>query len=79
MLLGFILVGCSLLPPATNQPSDPANQNVTKPTEGSNVNTNQGQSICVDQCGDGTCQEIVCLATGCPCAETAERCPADCS
>lgn len=35
--------------------------------------------ICVDQCGDGTCAEIVCLGTGCPCAETASLCPGDCS
>ncbi len=26
--------------------------------------------ICKDLCGDGICQEIVCLGTGCPCAET---------
>lgn len=35
-------------------------------------------SVCKDQCGDGTCNEIVCLGTGCPCAETPESCPADC-
>ena len=35
-------------------------------------------SICVDRCGDGECQEIVCMGTGCPCAETAESCPSDC-
>jgi hypothetical protein len=35
-------------------------------------------SPCKDLCGDGTCAEIVCLATGCPCPETPESCPADC-
>lgn len=33
---------------------------------------------CEDLCGDGTCQEIVCMAIGCPCAETKESCPQDC-
>ena len=34
--------------------------------------------ICVDQCGENICAEIVCLAEGCPCAETIESCPEDC-
>ncbi len=33
---------------------------------------------CVNQCGDGVCAEITCLAIGCPCAETVSNCPADC-
>jgi hypothetical protein len=33
---------------------------------------------CKNLCGDGTCQEIVCLAIGCPCSETSESCPQDC-
>lgn len=33
---------------------------------------------CVDQCGDGLCQEIVCLGTNCPCGESARSCPQDC-
>lgn len=37
----------------------------------------QGKS-CKDMCGDGTCQEMVCMAVGCPCPETKESCPADC-
>jgi hypothetical protein len=31
-----------------------------------------------DVCGDGICQEIVCLADGCPCAESVRLCPQDC-
>ena len=34
--------------------------------------------ICKNLCGDGRCQEIVCLAEGCPCAESKASCPADC-
>jgi len=34
--------------------------------------------ICKNLCGDGTCQEVVCQAVGCPCAETKATCPADC-
>ena len=33
---------------------------------------------CKNLCGDGICQEIVCLATGCPCPETPHNCPQDC-
>ena len=33
---------------------------------------------CKNLCGDGICQEMVCLAIGCPCPETKEICPQDC-
>ena len=36
------------------------------------------EKTCEDQCGDGVCAEIVCMAIGCPCAETPENCPEDC-
>jgi len=38
----------------------------------------KGEKLCKDLCGDGVCQEIVCEATGCPCAENEENCPEDC-
>jgi hypothetical protein len=49
--------------------------------DGSTVerNGNNDADICVDMCGDGVCQEIVCMGEGCPCPETAQNCPADCS
>ena len=34
---------------------------------------------CEDKCGDGICQEVVCQAIGCPCAETKENCTKDCA
>ena len=34
---------------------------------------------CEDLCGDGECQEMVCMGIGCPCAETPESCPEDCA
>lgn len=37
-----------------------------------------GISFCRDFCGNGICQEMVCLAVGCPCAETPETCLEDC-
>jgi hypothetical protein len=37
------------------------------------------EELCVDLCGDGECDEVVCLGAGCPCAETASRCPQDCT
>jgi len=33
---------------------------------------------CKNLCGDGICQEITCMAIGCPCPETPETCPEDC-
>jgi hypothetical protein len=33
---------------------------------------------CKDKCGDGVCQEIVCMAVGCPCPESTAICPSDC-
>lgn len=57
--------------------------------DGSTLPRDSGQSgnpgnsgnngICADKCGDGICQEMVCLGSGCPCAETVLSCPADCS
>lgn len=43
-----------------------------------NSECKKGDAFCKDLCGDGICQEIVCLAVGCPCAETKESCPEDC-
>lgn len=40
---------------------------------------NSNLPICKDLCGDGECDENVCMAAGCPCAETKESCPQDCS
>ncbi|MEM5872209.1 MAG: DUF333 domain-containing protein [Candidatus Aenigmatarchaeota archaeon] len=37
------------------------------------------EKYCEDKCGDGICDEVVCQAVGCPCAETLESCPKDCS
>jgi hypothetical protein len=34
--------------------------------------------ICVDNCGNEMCEGLVCMAIGCPCAETKESCPQDC-
>lgn len=48
-------------------------------TEGGAACTLMACNVCVDSCGDGVCQEIVCLGTNCPCAETGESCPADCA
>ena len=38
-----------------------------------------GGGVCENRCGDGVCQQIVCLAVGCPCAETPVNCAADCA
>ncbi|MEM7824988.1 MAG: hypothetical protein QXO27_03375 [Candidatus Aenigmatarchaeota archaeon] len=36
------------------------------------------EETCINKCGDGICQEIVCMTIGCPCAETKANCPQDC-
>ena len=36
------------------------------------------ETPCIDKCGDGICQEIVCMGEGCPCAENKDNCAADC-
>lgn len=33
---------------------------------------------CSDACGNGKCEEMVCMMIGCPCAESHETCPSDC-
>ena len=33
---------------------------------------------CKDLCGDGICQQIVCMGETCPCPETPIACPNDC-
>ena len=35
--------------------------------------------ICINSCGNGICEEIVCQGVGCPCVETLTSCPRDCS
>ena len=34
--------------------------------------------LCDDKCGNGQCEEMVCMGEGCPCAESAGSCPEDC-
>lgn len=33
---------------------------------------------CINSCGNGTCEAIVCSGSGCPCPETVSSCPNDC-
>lgn len=42
------------------------------------VETEEGNDLCVDNCGNGVCEEMVCMGKSCPCAETVESCPQDC-
>jgi hypothetical protein len=37
------------------------------------------KDLCVDACGNGMCEELVCMGSGCPCAESESLCPEDCS
>lgn len=42
------------------------------------VQSKETHDSCRDACGDGECQEIVCMAVGCPCVESPHTCPVDC-
>lgn len=46
--------------------------------EGKSFAQKEHKSECTDLCGNGSCEEIVCLGTGCPCAESHDSCPKDC-
>lgn len=37
-----------------------------------------GGGGCKNECGNGTCEEVVCQALGCPCSESKQSCPQDC-
>jgi hypothetical protein len=60
----LLLMACTVLPPEQIQPP------IRPPIP--------PEPVCKDLCGDGICQEVVCLAIGCPCAETPQSCPQDC-
>jgi hypothetical protein len=70
--------GCSCLETYANCPVDCGNKPTKQARPTPTKNTEQQNSVCVNKCGDGLCQKIVCLATGCPCAETPASCPQDC-
>lgn len=36
------------------------------------------KSFCKNQCGNKVCEQLVCMAEGCPCPESSESCPQDC-
>lgn len=40
--------------------------------------TPTSRRVCDDRCGNGQCEEIVCMAVGCPCAESHTTCSQDC-
>ncbi len=35
-------------------------------------------SGCINTCGNGICETIVCMSLGCSCSETIHLCPQDC-
>ncbi|MCF7820571.1 MAG: hypothetical protein K9M44_03835 [Candidatus Pacebacteria bacterium] len=48
-------------------------------SDGKKIEKPAEQRGCIDKCGDGVCQEMTCMATTCPCSETAQSCPEDCN
>lgn len=49
------------------------------PNEGQVVDIGTSKPMCENTCGNNVCDEIVCFGEGCPCAETPQSCPSDCS
>jgi hypothetical protein len=80
----LVLMLIALVAGCTQQAKVPSDQGTFEPvddgtSEPSVPQTNEDmQNACVDRCGDGNCDEIVCQAEGCPCAETELSCPEDC-
>lgn len=72
MLLSGLTLGLQI---NVTEPVDNKTSKETK--EVSSVSGNK--TTCVDKCGDGVCQEVVCMAVGCPCPETLKSCPQDCN
>lgn len=76
--------GNPILETYPEQCKTPDGRNFTKETATNNQPSDEkieptDHSVCKDTCGNGKCDEIVCMGSGCPCAETATSCPADCS
>jgi len=46
--------------------------------EGQAARSPKAGRACKDLCGNGECEEIVCMAVGCPCPESPKTCPQDC-
>jgi hypothetical protein len=61
-----------------NCPADCGRAPTLQPQPAPTKNSDQQNATCVNKCPDGFCEEIVCLGTGCPCAETPSNCPQDC-
>lgn len=47
-------------------------------TVGGTCEANDQVPFCKDECGNGVCQKVVCMAQGCPCPEDEDSCPQDC-
>ncbi len=61
----------------TRKPPGNSVQSSVTPKE-STGSASSTEASCVNKCGDGICQEIVCQGLTCPCAETTQSCPQDC-
>lgn len=59
-------------------PADCGASPIMQPQPAPPKDSGNKNNICADKCGDSRCDEIVCLGTGCPCAETPSICPRDC-
>lgn len=74
LLLVVLIGGLYILGHRTESPLAP---DPTMPTSTVSATSSSG-GVCQNRCGDRICQELVCLGSGCPCAETIAGCPVDC-
>ncbi len=80
ILIFLVLIsGCTRQAPQLNITAECGNGECERGETTTNCPEDCNQiPVCVDKCGDGICQEEVCLETNCPCAETLSDCPEDC-
>ncbi|MBI4092455.1 MAG: hypothetical protein HY420_00865 [Candidatus Kerfeldbacteria bacterium] len=71
LVVGVVLAGSALWRIVNRFPGPSGRQN-------SNTASRNAWPDSLSQCGDGVCQNVVCLSTNCPSPETPANCPADC-
>ncbi len=84
---GKMFVGSSPTPAVLNQNASPVQPKASAPGQSNGKAvatpspelTQSKEQLCKDSCGNGVCEQIVCQAEGCPCAESPKSCPQDCS
>jgi hypothetical protein len=76
LIIVMLLLGCNNS--KVNMPNDNLEDGLEEDFDDNLNPSTDSDSLCIDRCGDGVCDEIVCQGSECPCPETEESCPSDC-